>query len=541
MTSGAPTLFATASTVRAIAEARAAAILVGSYDGSGNYGDIAQLDAALGLVARLGPGLLVLPVLEREYLAGHQALAEHSGQQPSHALFFDPGGDIEDDLLPVAAPVELIFGACYLYGGGYLNHLWGNRKLAMLRSAEALLGAGGAELVSRLSSGLQVDAEWVARLDPADAAALRSFDLLGVRDAGSSQALAALDSTAPVIETADDAVGVLRLLPGPEAPRVFDGDLHINLHFAEHDWVSEHPDAVLDFYTCFLAELGRLAGLPVVAHPLIAYLDGRVDERRSVGRLRDTCAERGIKVAESLVLRPTGLAAAAPGLRQASLTLSCSYHVALTSLMLEVPAVLIGDNTYYEQKAAGLSEAFGLPPELTPSTADPFASAREVAATVLDEKRGTALRRQLAAKGDRMRCRRGAIEAELLARLGGTAVTSLTARVEELSERLCQRSAEPAELLAQLAALRSDYEELQRRAGESSSPLDAELRAREAEARSAEAQEASLDAELRAREAEARSAEAQQTLSAVLTSRSWRMTAALRRVAAPLRRVWRRP
>lgn len=110
------------------------------------------------------------------------------------------------------------------------------------------------------------------------------------------------------------------------------------------------------------------------------------------------------------MLRPAGLAAAAPGLCEASLTLSCSYHVALTSLMLEVPAVLIGDNPYYEQKAAGLSEAFGLPPELTPSTADPLASAREVAVAVLDEKRGAALRRQLGAEANRMRSCRGAIE-----------------------------------------------------------------------------------------------------------------------------------
>ncbi len=49
MTSGSSTLFASPSTVRAIVEARTAAILIGSYDGSGNYGDIAQLDAALEL------------------------------------------------------------------------------------------------------------------------------------------------------------------------------------------------------------------------------------------------------------------------------------------------------------------------------------------------------------------------------------------------------------------------------------------------------------------------------------------------------------
>ena len=61
-------LFASAETVQAVERARAAIVLVGSYDGSGNYGDIAQLAAALDLVGRLGPGVVALPVLERQYL-----------------------------------------------------------------------------------------------------------------------------------------------------------------------------------------------------------------------------------------------------------------------------------------------------------------------------------------------------------------------------------------------------------------------------------------------------------------------------------------
>ncbi len=52
-----------------------------------------------------------------------------------------------------------------------------------------------------------------------------------------------LGSTAPVIETADDAVGVLRLLPAPEPPVSPTETYHVNLHYAEHDWVSERPQA----------------------------------------------------------------------------------------------------------------------------------------------------------------------------------------------------------------------------------------------------------------------------------------------------------
>ena len=82
--------------------------------------------------------------------------------------------------MPVAAPVELAFGATYLYGGGYLNRLWGARKLAMLDAAQALLAAGGAA-PCRVARGLQVEGtDWIAAASAA--AGLAKFDLLGARD-----------------------------------------------------------------------------------------------------------------------------------------------------------------------------------------------------------------------------------------------------------------------------------------------------------------------------------------------------------------------
>jgi Polysaccharide pyruvyl transferase len=506
-----PTLFATPATAQALAETRAAVILVGGYDGSGNYGDITLLEAALELVERLGPGLVVLPLLERSFLADHRALAAE-GKWASRAIFFDPGGELEDDLLPLAAPPELSFGACYLYGGGYLNRAWGERKLAMLRAAEDLLEAGGTSEIYRLASGLQVEADWIAQLDEADAAALRCFDFLGVRDSGSAEALEALDATTAVAHTADDAVGVLRRLPAPNGVAAANGNLHVNLHFAEHGWVSERPAAVLDFYAGLVAELGRLADRPVVAQPVIAYLDRRVDERAAVDRLSAACSALGAEMTEPLLLRPAALAEAAPRLREGAVTLSCSYHVALTSLMLEVPAVLLGDTPYYAQKAAGLLEDFELPPVFTPAAgADPVASARELAGPVLDG--ATEFRRHLAGGAGRLRRRRTATETDLLGRLGGAAVTAFDGQVAELTERLRRRSAEPAELQARLSRQQTELEELRRLLSES--PLDAELRVQEAEARAGEAQE---------------------TLAELLGSRSWKLSAPLRRAGARLRR-----
>jgi hypothetical protein len=505
------TLFATPATAEAIAGAGAIVTLVGGYDGSGNFGDIVQLDAALALVGRLSPAVVPVPVLERQYLASHRELGEEGRDVAPLAVFFDPDGDIDDELVPVAAPVDLAFGASYLYGGGYLNRLWGPRKLAMLAAAEALHAAGGSAPSCRLASGLQAEPEWLA---DGGAAALEGFDLLGARDPLSQEGLAQLGAPAAVSASGDDAVGLLRHL-SPPAPREDDGTLRLNLHFSEHAWVSERPRELLDFHAGFAAELGRLAARPVVAQPLIAYLDRRVDERPGLERLREACAARGVEITEPLVLRPQALAEAAAKLGGASLTLSCSYHVALTSLLLEVPTVLIADNPYYEQKAAGLRKDFGLPAPFSASSAgEPAAGAAEIAALLFDLDRASDLRARLAAAGARLRLRRIEAELELLARLAAAATSALAERTLALGERLRLRSAEPAELRAQLSALVTEQEELQRRLASSSSPLETELRV----------------------QAEAREAAAQQALATVLGSRSWRLAAPLRRLGALRRR-----
>ena len=264
---------------------------------------------------------MALPVLERQYVVGHRRLHEGVGTREPAALFFDPGdeGEHEDDLLPVAAPIRLAFGATYLYGGGYLNRLWGARKLAMLAAAEALLTAGG-DASCRLSSGLQVEPGWLGGLAGDGAAAFDGLALRGARDNTSREELT-FGQSASAVNTGDDAIGVLGRLPSP-GPAADDGRLHLNLHFAEHGWATERPGELLDFYVGFLAELGRLAGRPLAVQPLIAYLDERQDERPGVGGLATACAAAGIEVAEPLLLRPAGLAAAAPRLGAASLTLS---------------------------------------------------------------------------------------------------------------------------------------------------------------------------------------------------------------------------
>ncbi|HWO83727.1 MAG TPA: polysaccharide pyruvyl transferase family protein [Solirubrobacterales bacterium] len=486
------TLFASPETAAAISEAEAVAFLVGGYDGSGNFGDVLMLDVALELLAPLEPGLLVLPVLERRYAAHHPGIAKQMLRPPRHLVYFDPEAAGGGDMVPVEAPNGLSVGISYFYGGGYFNGLWGDRKLAMMRAAEGVLAQAQPRRVCRVGSGLQAEAAWLDGLSAEDTALLRAFELLGTRDPRSGELLAGF-GPAFVPEAGDDAIGALgRLRPAEPAEA---GPLRINLHYTEHDWVTGEAQLLLDFNAELLEALGQLLRRPVVAQPLVAYLDPRVDEQPAAQRLADALSARGVDVRPPVVLRPAGLGTAAAKLGAASLTVACSYHAALTSLMLGLPTLTVAHNPYYEQKAAGLLDAFAQPPEFTirPGT-DPSACAKLLARTALDPEAGLRLRVQLALDARRARRRRLGAEADLFAR-----VASAVAGIEEGAPQWVGEEA------------------------------DADRRVREAEGRV-------RATEGRAAHAEAHAANLEAQISELTGSTSWRLTEPLRRLTERARR-----
>jgi hypothetical protein len=179
---------------------------------------------------------------------------------------------------------------------------------------------------------------------------------------------------------------------------------------------------------------------------------------------------------------------------EGSFTVACSYHVALTSLILGLPTLTVSHNPFYEQKTVGLLDAFGQPDDyaIRPGT-DPEACARLLAATALDPEAGNRLRVQLALDARRMRRLRAVAGADLFARIAAT-VTGVD------------------EAAPQWAGSQAD--------------IDRRVRAAEGRARTAED---------RASHAETHASNLEAQISELTGSTSWRLTRPLRRLVRRVR------
>ena len=349
----AATLWASAADRRRIEDADSSVLLVGSYDGSGNFGDVLQAATAIETVGGLPGSPLPIAVVERETHGHHGALLERHPALLGGAAFvhYHEGGEAEDELVEVAAGTAPRRSALYLYGGGYLNAWWGARKAAHAAAAERLSGGGPLPVVA---SGLQVEERAVAAGGVAHGLLSRA-GWIGARDAFSLDHVRA-HVDCPVELSGDDAVPHLRFPPVPIEPVV-------NLHVNAGGWVSEDPVSLADRIAGLLRRFAEVSPEPLELQPAIAYEDPRVSERRAVSAMLEEHGE-SLEAAGFSLVEPVDMLDDATGnelrrFRRARMTVACSYHVTLASRLAGVPALLLADNEYYRQKAAGLRELFG--------------------------------------------------------------------------------------------------------------------------------------------------------------------------------------
>lgn len=150
------TLWASPTDRARLRKAQSAVLLVGGYDGSGNYGDVLQVATAIETVRRLPGAPLPVVVVERETHAHHRLLAQRYAGQFDSAVFAHfqdtDGPSVADDglveLADRAAPVRAVV---YLYGGGYLN-VTGSPVDAAAATQALVDGAARSALIDHLRS-----------------------------------------------------------------------------------------------------------------------------------------------------------------------------------------------------------------------------------------------------------------------------------------------------------------------------------------------------------------------------------------------------
>ena len=394
-----PSLTVAADELWRVTEHRPAILLIGSYDGSGNYGDICLFEAALSLLSTLSPDLLLLPVIERQYVGSHIDLRARVGLDFGAACFVyyaEQATDLDTpspiELAPVPREPGFRSSAVYFYGGGYLNEMWGRRKLAMATAVEEWITSGTSgqsqPLVvftgQQVSGGFGVDSEaerWVGRAS-----------LFGVRDLRSSENVTSrfpqLASRSALVVAEDDAVGVLGGNPTSSdttdaRPDAGNDGFRVDLHLTGESYAITDGPRLGGLATDLLTAIQRETGTHVSVRLVVAYQDRRISE----GPFMEDFAAEFLKSASEAgrfsftVEDATTRRIEDPRWERwrPDLTISCSYHVAMTSLLHEVPVVYLVETDYYRQKAMSLQAGFGLSPELTIDVTDPETDAGLVA------------------------------------------------------------------------------------------------------------------------------------------------------------------
>lgn len=333
--------------------AEALAFIVSGYDGSGNFGDVIIAEEDVAAVSGSGNILPVLVVDPRNLERIEACRSSSPALRDALVLFAGAPGSVTpgaDRLLslevPPAAPTALLMA-----GGGYVNERWGPVHLEMLEAVRTWLSAGShpSSIQAPLLFGLQVaPAAFEGALGDHFAELVARSSGVGVRDPGSLRRVqAALPQFAEkAFLSGDDAVFAL-LAPDPASPAT----PAISIHFSQKLHAAGSADLIIEalkLTPCVPPRINLVAG-----HEDL-YVSEAEQQNEAAFRLK----EAGFEVERLAGLVNTGdvLTRIAAG----SVTISCSYHIALASLVNGVPAILLADDPHYFEKHAGLAELFGL-------------------------------------------------------------------------------------------------------------------------------------------------------------------------------------
>lgn len=338
--------YADAVSIEVLRSGRSKALMLGSDFGYGNFGDVLQ---HVGSVSRLrGTSALdLVSVFALEAISrfvGADLLRRIYGVD---ALMFVASEPLRpEDLTRLGLQQVLVVNnvsMLHLYGGGFLNEMWGDFSLDI---AERLLQK--LPNATYVISGQQVAAGYSRRV--AEHITTYKPQLVGVRDRDS---LRNVQEQGVVAEFSfDDAVEQLlslsRLFKLQRGSGAF---IHLNSSgYTGNDTALREMTRHLSL----VSERVGTSGLPVLIQ---AFQDGReevIDSIETVKRLERAFPFSGVQTAllVEAILAPPGNWS--PRVLQGQFGYSCSYHVTMWLQLNGIPCWLRGSNSYYDQKRRSL-------------------------------------------------------------------------------------------------------------------------------------------------------------------------------------------
>lgn len=368
---------------RSLATDQSRVLLLGGYLGYPNFGDILQLKGAIDWHRRMS-GLEPVVLCDLAAVTDEHFTARLRSWFGTVCIVYmnDHATDATRAGLRIFSDASRATHL-HVYGGGFLNRLWGPRILRFAELLHERFGVG-----HYVMSGQQAEEAFVPQLR-------KHFQrcrpvLVGGRDDATVKMLT--ETGVPAAYSFDDAAEQMQRLAAvlsaenrtTDSPAshgsasTHDGGKQLLLHLNASAYAIDSPQPLDDLAARLIRLLDwasnddKQGGQPAVTL-LNAYNDARVrdvsDTLGTVQRLDDRFPLADYRVIHLGRLayelssgpgdeRVTSTLQAAPAiLPKAGLAMTCSYHAAMLCMMLEIPVWLETRNEYYRQKAAGL----GLP------------------------------------------------------------------------------------------------------------------------------------------------------------------------------------
>jgi hypothetical protein len=341
-------------------------LLIGSFTGCWNFGDMMQMQSIVQLYTARCPSYAIIPLVNAVSIASDQDAVRIASIFDTPAIVFYSRASANPPSLNLQKLISINnVEALHLYGGGMLNSFWGDTWLRLL---DSVLSWANPRLY--LVSGQQVEAGFGSLI----AAHFNTYGPCGVgcRDEESVRILRR--QGVPAQYSGDDGLGsLLRLSMSQGSPtKIFSLPqcfAALQIALPQHTYMrssAQEDDLIMERVALeavneAITSIAKFYNAPSPAMIVNAYRDAR-DLHDTLSTLRKT------RFSEYF---PVALAVDLPGLimsrqieRIKDIFITCRptvsintyYHPTLMAMVLGIPAYLLVINSYYRQKALGLGQ-----------------------------------------------------------------------------------------------------------------------------------------------------------------------------------------